>query len=92
MQKFWLLDWNRRFNREHISEDKFKVFHSFRHTFTDALKQAGILETIISELVGHSTSESMTMGRYGKRYQPKVLLDVLEQLDYSIELHTISNL
>jgi integrase len=84
MQKFWLLAWNRRFNREHISEDKCKVFHSFRHTFTDALKQAGILETIISELVGHSTSESMTMGRYGKRYQPKVLLEALMKLDYGV--------
>jgi integrase len=78
--------WYRRFNREHISKDKGKVFHSFRHTFTDSLKQAGVSETLIVELVGHSTSGSMTMGRYGKRYQPKVLLEALMQLDYGIDV------
>lgn len=79
--------WYRRFNREYISEDKSKVFHSFRHTFTDMLKQAGVQDTLISELVGHSISGSMTMGRYGKRYQPKVLLEALMQLDYGIEIN-----
>lgn len=78
--------WYRRFNREHISKDVGKVFHSFRHTVTDKLKQAGVLETVISELVGHSTSSSMTMGRYGKRYQPKVLLDALVQLNYGVDM------
>jgi integrase len=75
-------NWYRRFNREYITEDSCKVFHSFRHTFTDTLKQAGVIETVIAELVGHSNSGSETMGRYGKRYQPKVLLEALMKLDY----------
>jgi len=79
-------NWFRRFNREHVSKDEGKVFHSFRHTVTDSLKQAGVTETVIAELVGHSTSGSMTMGRYGKRYQPKVLLEALVQLDYGITI------
>jgi integrase len=83
-------NWYRRFNREHISEDKSKVFHSFRHTFTDTLKQAGVLETVIAELVGHSSNGSMTMGRYGKRYQPKILLEALMQLDYGVNIQTIN--
>ena len=78
-------NWYRRFNREHITKDEGKVFHSFRHTVTNTLKQIGISESLISELVGHSTSGSMTMGRYGKRYQPKVLLEALEKLDYGIK-------
>lgn len=77
-------NWYRRFNREHVSKDEGKVFHSFRHTVTNTLKQVGVSETVIAELVGHSTSGSMTMGRYGKRYQPKVLLEALMQLDYGI--------
>jgi hypothetical protein len=28
----------------------------------------------------------MTMGRYGKRYQPKVLLEALLKLDYGIAI------
>jgi len=27
-----------------------------------------------------------TMGRYGKRYQPKVLLDALVKLDYDVDI------
>ena len=76
-------NWYRRFNREHVSKDKGKVFHSFRHTFTNTLKQAGVSETLIAELVGHSNSESMTMGRY---YRPKVLLEALMKLDYGLPL------
>ncbi len=77
-------NWYRRFNREYISKDGGKVFHSFRHTVTDTLKQAGELETVIAELVGHSNGGSETMGRYGKRYQPKVLLEALMKLDYGV--------
>jgi integrase len=66
------------------------VFHSFRHTVTDTLKQAGVSETVIAEIVGHSNSGSMTMGRYGKRYQPKVLLEALLKLDYGIDV--VSNI
>jgi len=77
--------WYQRFNRLHVTDDPKKVFHSMRHTVTDALKQAGELETVIAELVGHSNGGSMTMGRYGKRYQPKVLLEALMKLDYGIK-------
>jgi integrase len=83
--------WYRRFNRGNITQDSCKVFHSFRHTVTDTLKQAGVIETVIAELVGHSNSASMTMGRYGKRYQPKVLLDALMKLDYGFKDLCVGN-
>lgn len=75
--------WFQRFNRKVITEDRKKVFHSLRHNFTDSLKQAGVQEQLIGELVGHS-SGSITMERYGKAYQPKVLLEALERLEYRI--------
>ena len=56
-------------------------FHSLRHTFADTLKQQGVQENLISELMGHANS-SITTGRYGKRYQAKVLLEVVRRLDY----------
>jgi len=77
--------WYQRFNREHVTTDKAKVFHSLRHTVADTLKQAGVQEVVISEIMGHA-NDSMTMSRYGKRYQPKVLLDALMHLDYGIEI------
>lgn len=77
--------WFQRFNREHVTTDKAKVFHSLRHTVTDTMKQAGIQEVVISEIMGHA-NDSMTMSRYGKRYQPKVLLEALMHLDYDVEI------
>jgi hypothetical protein len=56
------------------------------------LKQVGELDTVIAELVGHSNGGSETMGRYGKRYKPKVLLEALEQLNYGIKMQAVSNL
>lgn len=73
--------WYRRFNRQYVTQDPKKVFHSFRHTVADCLKQAGVQEVIIEEILGH-THKSISTGRYGKRYQPKVLLDALMLVNY----------
>jgi integrase len=78
--------WYQLYNRKYISKEPRKVFHSLRHSFIDYFKQAGTSEALIAELVGHSNEKSMTMGRYGKRYQPKVLLDALMKLDYGIDI------
>lgn len=77
--------WYQRFNRHYVTDDPKKVFHSMRHTVADTLKQKGISEVVIAELLGH-THASITSGRYGKRYQPKVLLDALMQLDYGVDI------
>lgn len=82
--------WYQRFNRHNVTDNNKKVFHSMRHTVANSLKQAGEIETVIAELVGHSNGGSMTMGRYGKRYQPKVLLEALKKLDYGINLKPIA--
>ncbi len=69
-------NWFQRFNRAHITDDPRKVFHSFRHTVADTLKQKGVAEPIIAELLGHAAT-SITMGRYGKRFQPRIIRDAL---------------
>ena len=77
--------WFGRFSDEHVVNDRKKVFHSFRHNFTDALKQKGVQEVTIAELVGHE-NPSITTGRYGKRLQPGPLLEALQKLDYGLDL------
>lgn len=80
-------NWYQRFNRRYVTDDPKKVFHSFRHVVTDTLKQAGVQDSVIAELVGHSQGmHSMTMSRYGKRYQPKVLLEAIKRLDYGLDI------
>lgn len=73
--------WFQRFNRKHVTADPQKSFHSLRHSFADNLKQKGVQESMISELMGHVNS-SITTGRYGKRFQPGILLDSIKLLNY----------
>jgi len=61
-----------------------KVFHSFRHTFIDRLKQAGVAKEHIASLVGHEDG-SETFGRYGKDYEPRVLVEVVRKLDFDLD-------
>ncbi len=60
-----------------------KTFHSFRHTVADYLKQNYDLpDHFISELLGHR-NPNITTGRYGKRFDPKTLLEkAVMKLDY----------
>ena len=57
------------------------TFHSFRHTFVNAMKQAGVEEIAIREIVGHKL-DSITMSRYGKRLIPSRLLQAIEKIDF----------
>jgi integrase len=63
-----------------------KVFHSFRHTVINTLKQINVMETRIGELVGHS-SGSIDLTRYGKRYPAKPQKEqVVALLKYNVDL------
>jgi len=70
--------------------DKKKDFHSFRHTVINTLAQrSDVKDRIIKQLVGH-TDTDITSGRYGKRVDLKVLLDVINQLDYKVDLQQLT--
>jgi integrase len=66
-----------------------KVFHSFRHTFIDHLKQKSAAKEKIAALVGHE-DESETFGRYGKTFETPALLDVIRLLDFP-STHNLTN-
>lgn len=78
----------RNFNKRYVTQDSKKVFHSFRHNFTDNLKQQGLQESMIAELVGHSV-KSMTFSRYGKEFNPAILRENMLKLDYGIDIFGI---
>ncbi|SEG46636.1 site-specific integrase [Vibrio hangzhouensis] len=62
-----------------------KTFHSFRHTFTNALKQSGVTASIAGAYVGHG-DDSETFGRYGKAYVASALAPVLEQITFDFDI------
>lgn len=52
--------------------------YSFRHTFIDELKQAGLAEHVVSQIVGHKIN-SLTFGHYGKPLPIKDLVDAVNR-------------
>jgi len=63
-----------------------KDFHSFRHTFDDGLKQAGVLDVRLPQLMGHSLEGDQTFGRYGDLLGPPQLFEAVKLLDLGFDL------
>jgi hypothetical protein len=50
------------------------------------MKHKMVEETLLKEVVGHAV-QGETMGRYGKRYTPEILLkEAIEKIDYGLDL------
>ncbi len=62
--------WFGRYRKSVGVNDKGKVFHSFRHTAIDHLKQKEVAKEFVAAIVGH-TDESETFNRYGKQVQTR---------------------
>jgi len=77
--------WYLPFNRQKITSDSKKTFHSFRHNVADGLKQLGVDSQLIAEILGHKTG-SITLERYGKNYKPEVLKAVIDKIDYGFDI------
>jgi integrase len=65
---------------------QFKVFHSFRHTVANALKQADVPREQAAEILGHDRGKDVTYGRYGKPAEAKRQLEVIKKLNFSLNL------
>ena len=75
--------WFGRFKKEFNFDSK-KVFHSFRHTFSDALKQKGVSESVAAALTGHK-SDGITYERYGKEYDIKMLKKTIDKISFPLD-------
>lgn len=65
-------------NKLGISDPK-KTFHSFRHTFVDDLREAGVQDSIIKQLLGHA-DDSVTFGIYGSRVPIKEMTRAIKKI------------
>ena len=79
-------EWFSRNKKKYYSIDSTKkTFHSFRHTFANALKQQSVPYEIAAGLLGHSYGGE-TYGRYGKDYDPKILKEQgIDKIKFNID-------
>jgi integrase len=90
-QKGGLRAWSKWFGHylssAHIGiDDADKVFHSFRHGFTDRARQGGVAEDVRKALMGHSDTSTVS-GGYGakgmlQRWGAAVLTEAIEKINY----------
>jgi integrase len=59
-------------------------YHSFRHSFTDALRRAGATGEIIDGVLGWSRGN--VRDRYGSGAWIKMLADVIQEVEYGLDL------
>lgn len=70
----------RRFQDSIGLTDSKLVFHSFRHTFADALRAASIDQSIAKALLGHA--DGTVTGQYGSGYPIQVLENEMEKITF----------
>ena len=79
----WSGNWSKwwsRYQRAMGITDKRKVFHSCRHSFRDALREARVSEDVADALMGHA-NQSMG-GRYGRGFSVDVLAEAINKIAY----------
>jgi integrase len=72
------------FLRKYITEDHKKVFHSFRHTFDNELKQRMVATPVLHQIMGHA-GKDQSLDRYGKPYILKTCFEALNLIDYPVD-------
>ena len=79
-----------RFNRKYITKDTRKVFHCFRHGFSDSMKQQGVEERLTDEITGHAGDrKSMSYGHYAKNYKPTIMLEAMTKFEPRIDIFAV---
>lgn len=79
--------WYGRFNRTCVTDNPKKVFHSFRHTFSNNLRQKSVSTDQIKALVGHDSGD--VTDRYAKDFTILQLFESISKLDYGIDIKKI---
>lgn len=76
------------FNRQKITDDPKKVFHSFRHLVHNELKQAGVASDLYHSITGHVPAHEMDPV-YTEDFRLQNKYDALVKLQYSLDLEEL---
>ena len=67
------------FKTRHVTSNKLKSFHSFRHMYITAMERAGIEENVTAQIVGHERGKTMSYGYYSKGHELKKLKEATDK-------------
>jgi integrase len=67
------------FKVKHVTNDKLKGFHSFRHMYITAMERAGIEENVTAQIVGHERGKTMSYGYYSKGHELRRLKEAVDK-------------
>jgi len=80
--------WAGRYNRQYVTDNPKKVPYSFRHNFTNSLKQNEVQKELADELTGHAV-QGETYGRYGKQFNVKTRYEAVKKVKYPLSFSHI---
>ncbi|WP_273727833.1 site-specific integrase [Brucella gallinifaecis] len=73
--------WGRYSRKIAVHTDK-TAFHSFRHNFTDALREAEVADDVSRQLTGHADKTGDSHARYGTKASLKRLRDGINKVSF----------
>jgi len=68
------------FKVKHVTDNKFKGFHSLRHIYITVMERAGIEENVTAQIVGHERGKTMSYGYYSKGHELKKLKETVDEM------------
>nr|WP_245680361.1 integrase [Alteromonas confluentis] len=70
------------FKTRHVTNNKLKSFHSFRHMYITAMERAGVEENVTAQIVGHERGKTMSYGYYSKGHELKRLKEAVNKAEF----------
>ncbi len=67
------------FKTRHVTSNKLKSFHSFRHMYITAMERASIEENVTAQIVGHKRGKTMSYGYYSKGHELRRLKEATDK-------------
>jgi integrase len=68
-----------------------KVFHSFRKSFSNELKQRMVAESVIKDLMGHKHG-SMTLDVYTQPHRLENMLEAMRKMDFGVDFMPVKEI
>lgn len=71
--------------RRHVTQDREKVFHSFRDTFAAEMQASGVSDTIYGAILGHTPAQAVT-AKYAGKVPVALMLEAMQTVKHRLDV------